>query len=107
MTCLVGKNEAGKTALLKALYRLNPVYEADCKFDETLDYPRQDMARYKREVRKGQIDHALVVKAIYEFELDDMTVTKQLFGENCFLNQNPTLILSKGYSMNSWLKFQT
>ena len=25
VTCLVGKNEAGKTALLKALYRLNPI----------------------------------------------------------------------------------
>jgi AAA15 family ATPase/GTPase len=24
-TCLVGKNEAGKTALLEAIYRLNPV----------------------------------------------------------------------------------
>ena len=25
VTCLVGKNEAGKTALLEALYKLNPV----------------------------------------------------------------------------------
>lgn len=25
ITCLVGKNESGKTALLKALYRLNPI----------------------------------------------------------------------------------
>ncbi len=25
ITCLVGKNEAGKTAVLKALYRLNPL----------------------------------------------------------------------------------
>ncbi len=24
VTCLVGKNEAGKTALLQALYKLNP-----------------------------------------------------------------------------------
>ena len=28
VTCLVGKNEAGKTAALEALYRLNPVYSA-------------------------------------------------------------------------------
>ena len=26
VTCLVGKNESGKTATLQALYRLNPVY---------------------------------------------------------------------------------
>jgi predicted ATP-dependent endonuclease of OLD family len=29
ITCLVGKNEAGKTALLQALYRLNPVIDSD------------------------------------------------------------------------------
>ena len=28
VTCLMGKNEAGKTALLESLYKLNPV-EAD------------------------------------------------------------------------------
>ena len=39
VTCLVGKNEAGKTAILQALYRLNPIIEADAKFDVTLDYP--------------------------------------------------------------------
>ena len=32
VTCLVGKNESGKTAVLKALYRLNPVIEADGSF---------------------------------------------------------------------------
>ena len=32
ITCLVGKNEAGKTALLKALYRLNPIIEEDSSF---------------------------------------------------------------------------
>ena len=26
VTCLVGKNEAGKSALLRALYRLGPVF---------------------------------------------------------------------------------
>ncbi len=40
VTCLVGKNEAGKTALLKALYRLNPINEMDGIFDATDDYPR-------------------------------------------------------------------
>ena len=35
VTCLVGKNESGKTALLEALYRLNPIVDADAKFDVT------------------------------------------------------------------------
>ena len=29
VACLVGKNEAGKTAILQALYRLNPIVESD------------------------------------------------------------------------------
>jgi predicted ATP-dependent endonuclease of OLD family len=32
VTCLVGKNEAGKTAILQALHRLNP-HAGDKKFD--------------------------------------------------------------------------
>ena len=38
ITCLVGKNESGKTALLNALYRLNPFIEAKGNFDVTDDY---------------------------------------------------------------------
>jgi predicted ATP-dependent endonuclease of OLD family len=40
ITCLVGKNETGKSALLKALYRLRPIAGGDDKFDVTDDYPR-------------------------------------------------------------------
>lgn len=39
ITCLVGKNEAGKSAILKALYRLNPIRAGDGKFDAVDDYP--------------------------------------------------------------------
>lgn len=38
VTCLVGKNESGKTATLQALYKSMPV-ESDAKFDLTMDYP--------------------------------------------------------------------
>jgi AAA15 family ATPase/GTPase len=38
--CLVGKNETGKTAILKALYWLNPLVETDAIFNATEDYPR-------------------------------------------------------------------
>ena len=43
IVCLVGKNEFGKTALLKALYRLNPIVAADGNFNVTLDYPRMEV----------------------------------------------------------------
>lgn len=40
VTCLVGKNEAGKSAFLEALYRLNPAYARNSGVDVDLDYPR-------------------------------------------------------------------
>ena len=39
VTCLVGKNEAGKTAVLEALYRLSPVIDIHGTFNVTHDYP--------------------------------------------------------------------
>lgn len=39
-TVLVGKNEAGKSTLLDALWRLNPANPPDRDFDFVLDYPR-------------------------------------------------------------------
>jgi len=39
VTCLVGKNEAGKSGLLEALYLFNPAYQDD-KFDIQEHYPR-------------------------------------------------------------------
>ena len=41
ITCLVGKNESGKTALLEALYKLNPVQRHKALFVQT-DYPRKE-----------------------------------------------------------------
>jgi predicted ATP-dependent endonuclease of OLD family len=47
VTCLVGKNEAGKTALLTALYRTNPIIPEAAEFDETYDYPKREVEDYR------------------------------------------------------------
>ena len=41
VTCLVGKNESGKSALLQALYKLNPENDEDRRFDDVQEYPRR------------------------------------------------------------------
>ena len=46
ITCLVGKNESGKTTLLTALYRLSPIFN-DAKFDRQKDYPRRHLSDYE------------------------------------------------------------
>lgn len=52
VTCLVGKNEAGKSAILQSLYKLNPVVEGDEEFREE-DYPRRHHTDYEARVRRN------------------------------------------------------
>lgn len=47
LTCLVGKNEAGKTAILQAIEGLNPHKANPFKYEIERDYPKRYLARYK------------------------------------------------------------
>lgn len=46
LTCLVGKNEAGKTAILQALAGLNPHPATPFQYEIERDYPKRFLARY-------------------------------------------------------------
>ena len=98
VTCLVGKNEAGKTALLRALYRLNPVVREHGTFDPIEDYPRHAVSEYEDAVQAGYTNPALVVKATYELEPDDVLAVEKAFGPRCLKGKPPTVSLSKGYA---------
>lgn len=55
ITCLVGKNESGKTAVLEALYRLNPTSTGHRgAFDERHDFPRQRRMRERKTLGRLQ-----------------------------------------------------
>ena len=98
VTCLVGKNEAGKTALLKALYRLNPVMESEGAFDAVEDYPRLAVSDYEDDIKTGHAEPAQVVHATYTLERDDIAAVENAFGKNCLSDNDPTVTLQKGYS---------
>ena len=98
ITCLVGKNESGKTAFLKALYHLNPINESDSNFDVTDDYPRGAMADYEDDVRSGRRKPAEVVHATYELDPETINLVEARFGPKCLKDEKPTLTISKGYS---------
>jgi predicted ATP-dependent endonuclease of OLD family len=95
ITCLVGKNEAGKTAILQALYRLNPIIPNQGNFDVTEDYPRDDVENYLQEVESGRKSPAMVTKANFLLNHDEMAEIEAEFG-NGILDNNE-FILSKGY----------
>ena len=98
ITCLVGKNESGKTSILRALYRLNPIFEADAEFSVTDDYPRRSVVDYKTSIESGKREHAQVTQATFILEPDDIEAVEEIFGSKCFKDEKPSVTLHKGYS---------
>src|SRR5436309_13695762 len=71
ITCLVGKNEAGKTAVLQALDRLNPVVSPGT-FDVTDDYPRADVEDYRAAVDSKEREPANVITATFTLDSTEL-----------------------------------
>ena len=98
VTCLVGKNEAGKTALLKALYRLNPIIEADGNFDADDDYPSRSVSDYLEDIEAKRREPADIVQATYALEANDIAAIRDVFGPECLRDETSSITLYKGYS---------
>ena len=80
VTCLVGKNEAGKTALLTALYRTNPIIPEDDGFDLTYDYPKREVEDYRFAVENRERPEVVVVDCLYELDAEDKAAVAKIFG---------------------------
>ena len=98
ITCLVGKNEAKKTALLKALYRLNPIRNSDREFDATTDYPRQKFVDYEKAVGSEVQEPAQIVEALFELESFEISEIRNTYGEESIKEEFPTVLVRKIYS---------
>jgi hypothetical protein len=75
LTCLVGKNEAGKTALLSAMRGLKP--SQPFEFDETIDYPRRFATRFDDRHPDGTAE---VIRTWWRLEDDDKAAVEKRFG---------------------------
>jgi predicted ATPase len=75
VTCLVGKNESGKTALLHALYRMNPAYRAD--FNSQDHYPRWLLTQARR---AGSINKTEPINVVFDLSGDDVAAVEAVFG---------------------------
>lgn len=75
LTCLVGKNEAGKTALLSAMRGLKP--SQPFEFDETIDYPRRFSTRFDDRHPDGTAE---VVRTWWRMETADIEAVEKRFG---------------------------
>lgn len=99
-TCLVGKNEAGKTALLTALYRSNPIIAEHAEFDLTYDYPKREVEDYRFAVESGKRDEAVVVEASYELDDDDVEAVTEVFGSKALKGNTLKRFTYYGDSVN-------
>lgn len=77
VTCLVGKNEAGKTSVLEALHKLNPDVAEMGEFDVLLEYPRRRRKEYQRRA-ESEPDDALITR--WELDDDDAEVLEEALG---------------------------
>lgn len=75
LTCLVGKNEAGKTALLSAMRGLKP--SQPFEFDEPIDYPRRFSTRFDDRHENGSAE---VIRTWWRLEAADLAAVEKRFG---------------------------
>lgn len=95
VTCLVGKNESGKTTFLEALAKLSPL-EGDAVFGE-LDYPRKRLRDYR--AKKAEEEKVQAVSATFELTKQEMQALEAEFGEG-ILTKN-TFTVCKYYEDNT------
>lgn len=101
ITCLVGKNESGKTAFLHSLYRLNPVRK-NAIFVIEDQYPAW---LEKRDRLKGiDLKMETPIKAKFTFENLEINEINSYFGEGV-LNSSE-FVLYKDYGNKSHCSFQ-
>lgn len=77
VTCLVGKNEAGKTTILEALHKLHPAAATGGDFDVTREYFRPGMLDY---ARRHPTHPETAITTTWELESDDIKALEALVG---------------------------
>ena len=95
LTCLAGKNESGKTALLEALRRLNPVEgQAEGNYNPLLEYPRR-----KYTPQQNVSDPVLTTK--WKLSAEDIAEVEKVIGKGAI--NDPTISIQRGYdNVTKW-----
>lgn len=91
VTCIVGKNESGKTAFLQAVHRLNPA-QAGAEFNAQRQYPAWLEKQHRRRM---DLDEVVPIEAIFTIEADEIAAAEAEFGKGIITKNE--LSLSRKY----------
>ena len=75
LTCLVGKNEAGKTAILQAFYGIKPF--GTFSYEKTRDYPRRYLSRFDDRHTDGK---SKVITTLWSLSPADIKLVSDIYG---------------------------
>lgn len=92
ITCLVGKNESGKTALLQALYKLNPDTPEMGSYISSQEYPKRRYNAYKQ---RQDSDPDNILTILWELEEKDITKVEAVLGNEALVKKS--VVITKGY----------
>jgi predicted ATPase len=95
VTCLVGKNESGKTAFLEALYKLNPLQGKETAFDDLREYPRK-----RRHEDRESIPERSPVTARFLLEDEDIAALEAELGAGCFASREISVSRTYGNTLS-------
>jgi predicted ATP-dependent endonuclease of OLD family len=97
LTCLVGKNEAGKTAILQAFYGLSPF--ASFVYDRTRDYPRRHLSRFDDRHPDGK---SKVIETCWTLSPVEIKLISDIYGADALKNNEITISRYIGDSSQYW-----
>lgn len=92
VTCLVGKNEAGKSAILLALAALNPHPLTPAILDRERDYPRRSLTQFDERHPDGK---ATALKTTWTLSAEDLQAVEDEVGPGVLTS--PIVTISRNY----------
>lgn len=97
LTCLVGKNEAGKTAILQAIHGIRPFRAYN--YEKIRDYPRRFLARYEERHTNKQSE---VVKTWWDLDDDDISAIESAYCKGVVTKKSICVSYGIGYESRIW-----
>jgi AAA ATPase domain len=109
VSCLVGKNESGKTNFLLALARMNPAPGQGDAFDLTDDFPRRRLSDIEAALKNEGAKQPIAITVEYALTGDEVAALRREFGPDTTTlgDDDVALTVTKDYAGKGMWSFNT